>query len=75
MIASRFARASRTSRSSANCRCAEDRPAAGRGCETRHIDWASPLAGGPVTACFTLRTFLLLRDAVELAQRIDLDTT
>ncbi len=41
--------------------------------ETRHIDWASPLAGGPVTACFTLRTFLLLRDAVELAQRIDLD--
>lgn len=41
--------------------------------ETRHIDWAAPLAGGPVTACFTLRTFLLLRDTVELAQRIDLD--
>ena len=31
------------------------------------------LAGGPVTACFTLRTFLLLRDTVELARRIDLD--
>lgn len=41
--------------------------------ETRHIDWASPLAGGPVRTCFTLRTFLLLRDAVDLAQRIDLD--
>lgn len=41
--------------------------------ETRHIDWASPLAGGPVKTCFTLRTFLLLRDAVDLAQRIDLD--
>jgi len=40
---------------------------------TRHIDWASPLAGGPVRTCFTLRTFLLLRDAVDLAQRIDLD--
>ncbi len=41
--------------------------------ETRHIDWASPLAGGPVKTCFTLRTFLLMRDAVDLAQRIDLD--
>ena len=41
--------------------------------ETRHIDWASPLAGGPVKTCFTLRTFLLMRDAAELAQRIDLD--
>ncbi|NLF68383.1 MAG: hypothetical protein GX575_04930 [Candidatus Anammoximicrobium sp.] len=41
--------------------------------ETRHIDWASPLAGGPVRTCFTLRTFLLLRDAADLAQRIDLD--
>ncbi|MHB8899574.1 MAG: beta-galactosidase [Thermoguttaceae bacterium] len=41
--------------------------------ETRHIDWASPLPGGPVKTCFTLRTFLLLRDAIELAQRVDLD--
>lgn len=40
---------------------------------TRHIAWASPLAGGPVKACLTLRTFLLLRDAVDLSQRVDLD--
>jgi len=41
--------------------------------ETRHIDWASPLAGGPVKTFLTIRTFRCLRQVVELAQRIDLD--
>ena len=41
--------------------------------ETRHIDWASPLAGGPVKTFATLRVFRCLRQVLELAQRIDLD--
>ncbi len=41
--------------------------------ETPHIAWASPLAGGPVKAFFTIRSFRCLRDVVELAQRLDLD--
>ncbi len=40
---------------------------------TRHIPWAKPLAGGPVKTLITLRTLRCLRDAVELAQRLDLD--
>lgn len=40
---------------------------------TRHIAWASPLAGGPIKACFTLRTFLCSGDLAGLAQRLALD--
>jgi hypothetical protein len=40
---------------------------------TRHIAWASPLAGGPIKACFTLRTFLCSGDLAGLAQRLELD--
>lgn len=49
-----------------------DRPV-GEVPETPHIDWATPLAGGPVRTCITLRTFLLLRDVADLAQCVDLD--
>ena len=41
--------------------------------QTRHIDWGSPLAGGPVKTFLTIRTFRCLRQVIELAQRIDLD--
>ena len=41
--------------------------------ERRHIDWASPLAGGPVRTFITLRNFRCLRQVTELTQRIDLD--
>ena len=41
--------------------------------ESRHIDWASPLAGGPIKAFMTIRNFRCLRQLVELTQRIDLD--
>ncbi len=49
-----------------------DRPLSGPG-ETRHIDWASPLAGGPVKTFLTIRSYRCLRQVVELAQGIDLD--
>ena len=39
----------------------------------RHIDWASPLAGGAVKSCFTLRSYLMLHDVIDLAHRVDLD--
>jgi len=40
---------------------------------TPHIAWASPLAGGPLKAFVTIRSLRELRDAVELAQRLELD--
>jgi hypothetical protein len=40
---------------------------------TPHLDWASPLAGGALKTLITLRTTRGLRQAAELAQRIDLD--
>ncbi len=40
---------------------------------SRHIDWASPLAGGPIKAFVTIRNFRCLRQLIELTQRIDLD--
>ena len=49
-----------------------DRPVSGP-IELPHIDWASPLAGGPVKTFFTIRTFLCSRDLVDLSQRLDLD--
>ena len=41
--------------------------------ETRHIPWATPLAGGPLKAFITLRNFRCLRQVIELQQRLDLD--
>lgn len=41
--------------------------------ETPHIDWASPLPGGPVKAFLTIRNFRCMRQLIELTQRIDLD--
>ncbi len=41
--------------------------------EHRHIDWASPLAGGPVKTFATIRNFRCMRQFVELEQRLDLD--
>ncbi len=41
--------------------------------EHRHIDWASPLAGGPVKTFATIRNFRCMRQFIELAQRLDLD--
>ena len=41
--------------------------------EHRHIDWASPLAGGPVKTFATIRNFRCMRQFIELAQRLDMD--
>jgi hypothetical protein len=41
--------------------------------EHRHIDWASPLAGGPVKTFATIRNFRCTRQFIELSQRMDLD--
>ena len=41
--------------------------------EHRHIDWAAPLAGGPVKTFATIRSFRCMRQFIELAQRLDLD--
>jgi len=41
--------------------------------ELRHIDWASPLAGGPVKTFASIRNFRCTRQFVELSQRMDLD--
>ncbi len=41
--------------------------------EYRHIDWASPLAGGPVKTFATIRSFRCMRQFIELSQRVDLD--
>ncbi len=41
--------------------------------ETPHIAWAAPLAGGPIKAFITLRSFRCLRDTEELKERLDLD--
>ncbi len=41
--------------------------------EYRHIDWASPLAGGPVKTFASIRNFRCTRQFIELSQRIDLD--
>jgi len=41
--------------------------------EHRHIDWASPLAGGPVKTFATIRNFRCTRQFIELAERLDLD--
>ncbi len=49
-----------------------DRPT-GDPVATRHIDWASPLKGGPIKAFVTIRNFVCAADMFELAQRIDLD--
>jgi beta-galactosidase len=49
-----------------------DRPT-GAPVGTRHIRWASPLAGGPIKALFTIRTFLCSGDMAGLAQRLQLD--
>ncbi|MHB8996119.1 MAG: beta-galactosidase [Armatimonadota bacterium] len=40
---------------------------------TRHIPYAQPLAGGPLKAFITQRTLRSRREALELAQRLDLD--
>ncbi len=42
------------------------------GFETPHLDWAQPLAGGPVEALFITNRKWGAREVVELAQRIDL---
>lgn len=41
--------------------------------ETPHLDWATPLAGGPLRTCVTLRSLRCLRQVIELGQRVDLD--
>ena len=41
--------------------------------ECPHIDWASPLAGGPVKTFASIRDFRCMRQFIELSQRIDLD--
>ncbi len=41
--------------------------------ETAHLDWAKPLAGGPVKALLLSPRNLAAREIVELAQRLDLD--
>jgi len=41
--------------------------------EYRHIDWASPLAGGPVKMFASIRNFRCMRQFIELSQRLDLD--
>ena len=41
--------------------------------EHRHIDWASPLAGGPVKTFASIRNFRCMRQFIELAERLDLD--
>ena len=38
-----------------------------------HIDWASPLAGGPVKTFASIRNFRCMRQFIELTQRLDLD--
>ncbi len=40
--------------------------------ETPHVDWATPLAGGPLRALI-INDMLTGRETVELAQRLDLD--
>ena len=51
---------------------APDRPFSGL-VETRHIDWAVPLSGGPVKAFITLRSLRCLRDVTELGERLEID--
>ncbi|NLF17166.1 MAG: hypothetical protein GX595_07900, partial [Lentisphaerae bacterium] len=41
--------------------------------ETAHLDWGTPLAGGPLRTCVLLRNLRCLRQVVELGQRLDLD--
>lgn len=40
---------------------------------TEHLDWASPLAGGPLKAFFIVPRNLAAREVVELAQRLDIE--
>ncbi|MFA6567061.1 MAG: beta-galactosidase [Victivallales bacterium] len=41
--------------------------------ETPHLEWAKPLAGGPVRALLLSPRNIAARELVELAQRLDLD--
>ena len=41
--------------------------------EFPHIDWASPLAGGPIKTFASIRNFRCMRQFTELTQRLDLD--
>lgn len=41
--------------------------------ETEHISYGHPLAHGPLKTFIALRSFRHLREAIELAQRLDLD--
>ena len=49
-----------------------DRPL-GEPVVTPHTPWARPLAGGPLRALVTLRSFRCLREVTEFRQRLELD--
>lgn len=58
------------------CACATDRAAAptlelGTAVETPHVAWANPLEGGPIHVLFMAPRYTL-RDAAELAQRLEI---